>query len=155
MRGLRLVVAGDGFGALSALGAEVIRLESGLGEEAVSALVCDTRARFAHQGLQAALASAWAEVRAVAVGALIPSGGGKVVLIAPPPDSGELASAMRAALENLARTLSVEWARYGIRVTALAPGPSTTERELEDLVSFVLSRAGDYFSGCRFDLGAV
>jgi NAD(P)-dependent dehydrogenase (short-subunit alcohol dehydrogenase family) len=77
------------------------------------------------------------------------------VLISPAADAGPHAEAARAGLENLARTLSVEWARYGITVTAMAPGASTTEAELTDLVCFVLSRAGDYFSGCRFDLGAV
>ena len=49
--------------------------------------------------------------RAVATGALIPAGAGKCVLIAPRPDRGPFAGAARAALENLARTLSVEWAR--------------------------------------------
>ena len=50
--------------------------------------------------------------------------GGKLLLIAPPPsDAG--AEAARAGIENLARTLSVEWARYGIRTAALLPGEAT------------------------------
>ena len=53
--------------------------------------------------------------------------GGKLLLIAPPPgDAG--AEAARAGLENLARTLSIEWARYGIRTAALLPGPETDAR---------------------------
>ena len=39
------------------------------------------------------------------------SGGGRIVYLAPPPDAGEHADAARAGLENLARTLSIEWAR--------------------------------------------
>ena len=65
------------------------------------------------------------------------------------------AEAARAALENLARTLSAEWARYGITVTAIAPGRSTTDDEVASLVAFLTSVAGDYYSGCRFELGAI
>ena len=36
-------------------------------------------------------------------------------------------SAARAAVENLTRVLSIEWARFGIRLTAVAPGPMATE----------------------------
>ncbi len=97
------------------------------------------------------LESAWAAVREVAVGALIPGGeGGKIVLVAP---AG--AGVVAAALENLARTLSVEWARFGVTAVAVAPGPGVGERELEEVVCYLVSVAGDYFSGCRFDLGAT
>jgi len=61
----------------------------------------------------------------------------------------------RSALENLARTLSVEWARHAITVTAIAPGAATSDEEVAGLVAFLLSPAGDYYSGCRFELGAV
>ena len=64
-------------------------------------------------------------------------------------------AAVRAGLENLARTLSVEWARYGITAVAITPGTSTTDAELAELVCFLASPAGGYFSGCRFDLGSV
>ena len=77
------------------------------------------------------------------------------MLIAPRPAAGSFASAARAALENLARTLSVEWARYGVTTVAIAPGARTDRRELAELVCFLVSPAGDYFSGCAFELGAT
>jgi len=163
---LRIVAYGPLVDALNGFGAEVVAPQPGLDEAAAQdwaaqhaplhALVCDARMVFAADGLQPALDWVWSTVRAVAVGALIPGErGGKIVLIAPAADAGEHAEAIRAGLENLARTLSVEWARYGIRVTALAPGPMTSEDEVAQLVGFIASRAGDYFSGCRFSLGLV
>jgi hypothetical protein len=98
---------------------------------------------------------AWAAIRALAVGALIPAGAGTIVLLAPRPDALAHPDAVRAALENLARTLSVEWARYGITATALWPGPSTTDGDLATLIAYLCSRAGDYFSGCRFVLDGL
>jgi len=99
--------------------------------------------------LEDQLAGAWVAVREVATGALIPSGaGGKIVLVGP---SGQLA--MQAALENLARTLSVEWARYRVTTVAVAPGARVGEAELAEFVCYLVSPAGDYFSGARFDLG--
>jgi citronellol/citronellal dehydrogenase len=79
--------------------------------------------------------------------------GGKLVFIAPPPGAGEHAEATRAALENLARTTSIEWARYAIRPTAIAPGDGTSADEVASLVAFLASPAGDYYSGCLFSLG--
>jgi hypothetical protein len=75
------------------------------------------------------------------------------VFIAPPPAAGEHAEATRAALENLARTTSIEWARYAIRTTTIAPGDASTPEEVGGLVAFLASKAGDYYSGCRFSLG--
>jgi NAD(P)-dependent dehydrogenase (short-subunit alcohol dehydrogenase family) len=98
---------------------------------------------------------AWAAIRAVAVGALIPAAGGTIVLLAPRPDALAKAGAVRAALENLARTLSVEWARYGINATAVWPGAKTTEGDLATLIAYLCSRAGEYFSGCRFQLDGL
>ena len=60
-----------------------------------------------------------------------------------------------AALENLARTLSVEWARYAITTVTIAPGSKTTEGELSELVCFLVSPGGEYLSGCLLELGAV
>lgn len=122
-------------------------------------LVCDVRGAFASGGraqLLEAHERAWVATREVVAGALIPGGEpGRVVLITPGPDAGPLAAAARAGLENLARTLSVEWARFGVTVVAVAPGVATSEAHVADLVSFLCSPAGEYFSGCRIELGAV
>jgi NAD(P)-dependent dehydrogenase (short-subunit alcohol dehydrogenase family) len=87
---------------------------------------------------------------------LIPGGeGGKLLLVAPASDAGEHAEAVRAGLENLARTLSVEWARHRITAVAIAPGPETTDEQVAELLGYLLSPAGDYFTGCRLELGAI
>jgi hypothetical protein len=100
-------------------------------------------------GLEDLLADVWVAVREVAVGALIPgSEGGKIVLVAPAS-----ASAAQAGLENLARTLSVEWARYGVTVVAVVPGARARPADLAEFACYLVSPAGDYFSGTRFDLG--
>jgi NAD(P)-dependent dehydrogenase (short-subunit alcohol dehydrogenase family) len=110
----------------------------------------------AGERLESALDRTWTAVHAVAAEALITRGqGGKIVLLAPPPDAGEHALVIRAAIENLARTLSIEWARYAVTVTALTPGASTTEAQTATVVAFLLSTAGDYFSGCRVELGVA
>lgn len=152
--------------ALTALGARVLPVGE-LGDDETSerwarentpldVLICDARGTFGRGGvtaLRSAVDGAWAAVRAVAVGALIPAGSGRVVLLAPAAGAGRHAAPARDALENLARTLSVEWARYGITTTAIAPGPETTEDQLAQLACFIASPAGAYFSGCRFSLG--
>jgi NAD(P)-dependent dehydrogenase (short-subunit alcohol dehydrogenase family) len=103
--------------------------------------------------------------------------GGKIVNVTLSPHHGlpgmAHSSAARAAVENLTRVLSIEWARFGIRLTALAAGhfatetlrtkypaqvvegvASTvplqrlgTEEEFAWLVAFLASPGGDYFSG--------
>ena len=104
--------------------------------------------------LRAAADPAWAAARAAAQAAMIDAeGGGKVVVIAPPPGAGARAVATRAALENLARTLSIEWSRYAIRTTAILPGDATAPEEVGAVVTFLASPAGDYYSGCVMDLG--
>jgi NAD(P)-dependent dehydrogenase (short-subunit alcohol dehydrogenase family) len=104
--------------------------------------------------LRAALDGAWTATRAVANAAFIPEGrGGKVISLAPRPDAGPRAQAARAGLENMARTLSIEWARFGVRTTAILPGTHTDPAEVAGLVAFLGSEAGDYYSGCAFTLG--
>ena len=111
---------------------------------------------FAAGGLEGTLAGVWVAVREVATGAMIPAQQpAKIVLVGPRPDAGPLASAARAALENLARTLSVEWARYSLTTVAVAPGEGTTDEELASVVGYLVSVAGDYFSGTQLELGAV
>ena len=179
--GLRVVLAGpvrdELAGALRALGAETGALDADLGDEAAveeaaaalardsRAVVVDAAARFAATAdtddelaaLRAATDGAWTTTRSVADRAWIgpQAEGGKVVLVAPAPDAGPHAAAARAALENLARTLSIEWSRYGIRITAITPGRTTSAAEVAALVAYLVSPAGDYFTGCRLDLGAA
>lgn len=107
-------------------------------------------------GLREAMRLAWLAVRAVATGALIDGPpGGRLLLLAPRPQAGVHAEATGAALENLARTLSVEWARFSVTAVAICPGERTTDEQLAQLVCFLLSPAGGYYSGCRWDLGLV
>jgi citronellol/citronellal dehydrogenase len=120
----------------------------------------------------------WLMTHAVATRAMIPdSRGGKVVNVTLSPHHGlpgmAHSSAARAAVENLTRVLSIEWARFGIKLTAVAPGPFATEtlktkyptavvegvastvplqrlgteEEFAWLVAYLASPAGDYFSG--------
>jgi citronellol/citronellal dehydrogenase len=120
----------------------------------------------------------WLMSHAVATRAMIPeSRGGKILNVTLSPHHGLPAmahsSAARAAVENLTRVLSIEWARFNIRLSALAAGhfdtdtlrtkypkpvvegvASTvplqrlgTEEEFAWLVAFLASPGGDYFSG--------
>lgn len=120
----------------------------------------------------------WLVTHAVATKAMIPSGrGGKIFSITLSPHNGmpgmAHSGAARAAVENLMRTLSVEWARFGIRLLAIAPGQFATEtlltkypqalveriagtiplqrlgseQELAWLVAYLASFAGDFVSG--------
>jgi NAD(P)-dependent dehydrogenase (short-subunit alcohol dehydrogenase family) len=133
---------------LNALGAVVV-------ESGGDAVVHDAGAAITGgDGLMNALEAAWTAVSQAANSSLIPSGqGGKVVLIAPAEGAGdEFVAAARAALENLARTLSIEWARLGIRPVAIHPGTATPAEEVAELAAFLASPAGAYYSGCRFDL---
>ena len=155
--------------------ASVERAAAALG--GVDALVFDAAARFAGEAarhgsgepppagangaaradelepLRAAADGAWAATRAVANAAWItPERPGKLVLLAPAPDAGPHAEAARAALENLSRTLSIEWARFQIRTTTITPGADTTTDTVAALTAYLISPAGDYFSGARLDL---
>ncbi len=121
-------------------------------------LLVDACGVFAGQAdaLIAALEASWRVTRAVANAAFIPGeAGGRIVYVAPPTQAGggePQTDAARAGLENLARTLSIEWARYGITPVTIAPGPRTTPQELAGVVAYLASPAGDYFSGCQLDL---
>jgi citronellol/citronellal dehydrogenase len=119
----------------------------------------------------------WLMTHAVATKAMIPGGGGKIVNVTLSPHHGlpgmAHSSAARAAVENLTRVLSIEWARFGIRLTALAAGHFATEtlrtkypqqvvegvagtvplgrlgteEEFAWLVAYLATPAGDYLSG--------
>jgi citronellol/citronellal dehydrogenase len=119
----------------------------------------------------------WLMTHAVVTKAMIPAGGGKVVSVTLSPHHGlpgmAHSSAARAAVENLMRVLSIEWARYGIKLNAIAPGQFGTDtfytkypRQMVDLaaatvplgrlgrpeeiawlVAYLASPAGDFISG--------
>jgi citronellol/citronellal dehydrogenase len=119
----------------------------------------------------------WLMTHAVATKAMIPAGAGKVVSITLTPHQGlpgmAHSSAARAAVENLMRVLSIEWARYGIKLNAIAAGMFGTEtlmtkypkpivdamsssvplgrlgraEEIAWLVAHLASPAGDFVSG--------
>ena len=126
----------------------------------VDALVVDAEHAFGDgglRGLRTAVDSAWDAVLEAAAPHWLDddgraAGGGRIVLVAPRPDAGEHAAAAAAALENVARTLAVEWARFGVRATVVVPGPRTSDDEVGALVAFLASAAGEYYSGCRFSM---
>ena len=119
----------------------------------------------------------WQMTHAAATKAFIPQGGGKVVSVTLSPHNGMPgmvhSGAARAAVENMTRTLSVEWARFGIRLSALAAGQFDTEvlrtkyprevtenitrtiplgrlgrpEEIAWMVAYLASPAGDFVSG--------
>jgi NAD(P)-dependent dehydrogenase (short-subunit alcohol dehydrogenase family) len=122
-------------------------------------LVVDGASLFALDSLRTCLDAAWNVTRAVVNHAFLPadpSPSGRrvrvIVYLAPAPGAGEFASAARAGLENLSRTLSTEWARHRITVVTIAPGDTTTADEVAALCAYLASPAGDYFSGCLLDL---
>ena len=110
----------------------------------------------AREALVASLEASWNVTRALVNRAFITQAPNppsrRIVYIAPAPDAGEHADAARAGLENLARTLSIEWARHAITLVAIAPGPDTPAEAIATLVAYLASPAGAYFSGCVLDL---
>jgi citronellol/citronellal dehydrogenase len=142
---------------LEAAGAECLVLPADIREpEQVDALVEQTRDRFGRidvlvnnaggqflapaeeislKGWRAvhrlAVDAAWQLTRTVAVQSMIPNRSGVVIFVGFSPRRGipEMvhASAARAALENLAASLSNEWSRYGIRTVCVALGTILTE----------------------------
>jgi NAD(P)-dependent dehydrogenase (short-subunit alcohol dehydrogenase family) len=156
--------AGD---ACVAAGGDVVELRADpLDEEAFAAevaalseadaVIADAATAFVRDGggyeaLRGALDRAFAAARAVAAEHLFKNGG-KVVFVAPRPETGEHAGALRAALENTARTLSTEWARLSVTAVAVLPGTETVDAELAETVAFLVSEAGDYYTGCALEM---
>ncbi len=119
----------------------------------------------------------WLMTHAAATKAFIPQGGGKVMSVTLSPHNGMPgmvhSGAARAAVENMMRTLAVEWARFGIKTCALAMGHFATDvvrnkypkevvenfagmiplgragrsEEMAWLVADLASPAGDFVSG--------
>jgi citronellol/citronellal dehydrogenase len=119
----------------------------------------------------------WLMTHAAATKAFIPQEGGKVMSVTLSPHNGMPAmvhsGAARAAVENMMRTLAVEWSRFQIKTCSLAAGQFATEtlltkypREVVDnvarsiplgrtgraeemawMVAYLASPAGDFVSG--------
>src|SRR3954470_10595256 len=120
----------------------------------------------------------WLMTHAAATKAFIPQGEGKVLSVTLSPHNGMPgmvhSGAARAAVENMMKTLAVEWARFGIKTCAVAAGQFDTEvlrtkypkpvvenvprtvpvqrlgtaDEMAWLIAYLASPAGDFFSGC-------
>jgi citronellol/citronellal dehydrogenase len=78
-----------------------------------------------------AVDAVWDLTRTVAERSMIPNGGGVVVFIGFSPRRGMAemahAAAARAAIENLAGSLALEWSEHGIRTVCVALGNIATE----------------------------
>jgi NAD(P)-dependent dehydrogenase (short-subunit alcohol dehydrogenase family) len=113
-----------------------------------------------YAALRMCMDAAWNATRAVVNQAFLPvepapptrTRSRRIVYLAPARDAGEYAEAACAGLENLTRTLSIEWARHGITAVTIAPGAGTAAGEMAALVAYLASPAGAYFSGCLLDL---
>jgi NAD(P)-dependent dehydrogenase (short-subunit alcohol dehydrogenase family) len=125
-----------------------VRLRAGTGVEAAGSAEGAERAM-----LVGSLQASWNITHAVANRAfLAPERPGRIVYLAPAPDAGLHAEAARAGLENLARTLSIEWARHALTPVTIAPGERTAAGEVAALTAYLASPAGAYFSGCQLDM---
>jgi citronellol/citronellal dehydrogenase len=119
----------------------------------------------------------WLMTHAAATRAFIPQKGGKVVSVTLTPHNGMPgmvhSGAARAAVENMMRTLAIEWARFNIKLCAVAAGQFETEvlrtkypkvvadnvsrtvplqrlgqpEEMAWLIAFLASPAADFVSG--------
>ena len=119
----------------------------------------------------------WLMSYAAATKAFIPQGGGKIMSVTLSPHNGMPgmvhSGAARAAVENMMRTLAIEWARFGVKTCSLAAGHFATEtfltkypqvvidnyertiplgragrpEEMAWLVAYLASPAGDFTSG--------
>ena len=124
-----------------------------------------------------AVDATWSMTREVATRSMIPNRSGVLLFIAFSPRRGipgmVHATAARAAVENLAAGLALEWSRYGIRSICVAPGTIATEglagnypesdrerwaramplgrlgrpEEVSGLLSFLASPGGSYITG--------
>jgi citronellol/citronellal dehydrogenase len=148
--------------ALGALGAlDVLVIDAASLFDAAGDATRALSSAWSAQGAQAAeramlvgsLQASWNITHAVANRAfLAPQRPGRIVYVSPAPDAGSHAEAARAGLENLARTLSIEWARHMLTPVAIAPGERTAPGEVAALTAYLASPAGASFSGCQLDL---
>lgn len=120
--------------------------------------------------------AAWHITREVAIRSMIPGDGGLVVFIGFSPRRGipgfAHAASARAALENLAAGLALEWSRHAIRSVCVVPGNIDTEglaaygddaveaarravplgrlgrpAEVAEVIAFLASAGGTYLTG--------
>ena len=123
-----------------------------------------------------AIDAAWDLTREVATRSMIPGGGGLIVFLGFSPRRGipgfAHASAARAALENLAQGLALEWSRHSIRAVCVVVGNIDTEglagygaeaveaarrqvplgrlgepREVGETIAFLATPGGAYITG--------
>jgi NAD(P)-dependent dehydrogenase (short-subunit alcohol dehydrogenase family) len=151
-----LEAAADRLLADSAGKLDVLVLDGpGLFTRALAAADSDGRSAPARLALRACLETSWSVTHAFANRAFLREGcGGRIVYLLPRA-SGEHAGAARSGLENLARTLSIEWARHRITTVAVVPASGTPEEaasQVAALTAYLASPAGAYFSGCMLDL---
>ena len=107
------------------------------------------------EGMAASLDASWTFARAAATSGMIERGGGTIVFVAPESAAGDLSAvAVADGLENAARALSVEWARFDIRVVAICPRAGGLRTDIADLVVLLCSASGTYLSGCRISPGS-
>lgn len=117
-------------------------------------LVVDGEALFTRGDLSDCLGATWNVTRAVFKLAFTSSAPSlrRVIYLTPRGKGLEQhGDAARAGLENLSRTLSIEWARHGITIVTIVPAASA-EGEVAALTAYLASPAGAYFSGCLLDL---
>ncbi len=124
----------------------------------------------------------WLMSHAAATKAFMPAGGGKILSVTLSPHNGMPgmvhSGAARAAVENMMRTLAIEWSRFGITTCSIAAGQFATEtlltkypkelveniantiplgrtgrpEEIAWLLTYLASPAGDYYSGTTITL---
>ena len=120
----------------------------------------------------------WLMTHGAATKAFIPQREGKVISVTLSPHHGMPgmvhSGAARAAVENMMRTLAIEWSRFNVKLCAVAAGQFDTEtlrtkypkqvvenvhrtvplgrlgtpEEMAWLVAYLASPAGDFLSGC-------
>ena len=162
----------DAGGAEPDMGEAVERLLTGSAGE-LEVLVVDGAGLFAHAlangdsdgaggssraALRTCLDASWSATHALVNRILLPGArGGRIVYLTPAADAGEHAGAARSGLENLARTLSIEWARHGITTVAVGPASGSADAggQVATLTAYLASPAGAYFSGCLLDLSGL
>lgn len=126
----------------------------------IDLLVLDGAGLFAAHGadgqraLRACMDCAWSATRALVNHVFLEAQAGRIVYLTPSAEQGQCAAAARAGLENLARTLSIEWARHAITAVAIAPESAACAGEVAALIAYIASPAGAYFSGCVLEVGS-